>query len=325
MRIDRTHWGWGIFTVAMVVAGAGWYVYETRFGAASVRTWSGGSLAGLSLGTAGYVCMILAALLGARKKVRTWRFGRAKTWMRLHLWLGTAALPLIWLHGGFRHGGPTTEVLMWLLYVVFASGVIGLVLQTVMPRRLIDDVPTETVADQIDMVLSHLATDARLAAAVAGPENGTPIEEWRRATLKEIRSRYEQNLMSEARMNALVQATQNAPLRGSEPIGLAYKTQIAPFMAGKTAGAAAALAVPTRAQEVFAGLQVPPTVTDAALLRRSVQELEQVVTERRDLLRQRRYQKFLHAWLVAHIPLSLALIVLGGVHAVMALRYVWRW
>jgi len=39
------------------------------------------------------------------------------------------------------------------------------------------------------------------------------------------------------------------------------------------------------------------------------------------LLRQERLHRWLHGWLLLHIPLSLALILLGAVHAVMALRY----
>jgi hypothetical protein len=36
---------------------------------------------------------------------------------------------------------------------------------------------------------------------------------------------------------------------------------------------------------------------------------------------QGRLHLWLHGWLLLHIPLSLALILLGAVHAVMALRY----
>jgi len=31
--------------------------------------------------------------------------------------------------------------------------------------------------------------------------------------------------------------------------------------------------------------------------------------------------RWLHGWLLLHIPFSLALILLGAIHAVMALRY----
>ncbi len=47
--------------------------------------------------------MLFAGLLGARKKVPLWRIGRAKVWMRGHLWLGVLSLPMILYHVGF-HG-----------------------------------------------------------------------------------------------------------------------------------------------------------------------------------------------------------------------------
>jgi hypothetical protein len=39
------------------------------------------------------------------------------------------------------------------------------------------------------------------------------------------------------------------------------------------------------------------------------------------LVLQERLHHWLHGWLLVHIPLSLALIGLGFVHAVVALRY----
>jgi len=39
------------------------------------------------------------------------------------------------------------------------------------------------------------------------------------------------------------------------------------------------------------------------------------------LTRQARLHRWLHAWLLVHVPLSIALILLGAVHAVVALRY----
>jgi hypothetical protein len=30
---------------------------------------------------------------------------------------------------------------------------------------------------------------------------------------------------------------------------------------------------------------------------------------------------WLHVWLLVHVPLSIALLVLGGVHAILALRF----
>jgi hypothetical protein len=50
-------------------------------------------------------------------------------------------------------------------------------------------------------------------------------------------------------------------------------------------------------------------------------DLEDICEEQRQLNRQVRLYHWLHAWLLVHVPLSVLLLVLGGVHAIMALRY----
>lgn len=50
-------------------------------------------------------------------------------------------------------------------------------------------------------------------------------------------------------------------------------------------------------------------------------DLESICEEQRQLNRQIRLYHWLHGWLLVHVPLSIMLLVLGGVHAVMALRY----
>ena len=58
-----------------------------------------------------------------------------------------------------------------------------------------------------------------------------------------------------------------------------------------------------------------------AVLHPAVNDLEGICEEERQLILQRRIYHWLHAWLLVHVPLSIALLVLGGVHAVLALRY----
>ena len=156
MRIDRTHRRWAIaaaciFAIALIA-----YVPY----ALSNRGASGGSALGLIYGSAGFACMIFAALLGFRKRFPIWRIGRAQNWMRGHLWLGLLSLPLILFHGGFHFGGLLTTVLMWLLIALVLSGIMGAVLQHYMPRVLTQQLPTETIYDQIDRVRDQLLSEA---------------------------------------------------------------------------------------------------------------------------------------------------------------------
>ena len=72
-----------------------------------------------------------------------------------------------------------------------------------------------------------------------------------------------------------------------------------------------------KAHGAFSGLQtLMPQAAQA-----TVQDLEDICDEARQLVRQERLHHLLHGWLLVHIPISLALILLGAVHAVMALRY----
>lgn len=69
------------------------------------------------------------------------------------------------------------------------------------------------------------------------------------------------------------------------------------------------------------GLVEPLRALAPTAFRSVLDDLESICEEQRQLTRQRRLYHFLHAWLLVHVPLSIALLVLGGVHAVMALRY----
>jgi hypothetical protein len=60
---------------------------------------------------------------------------------------------------------------------------------------------------------------------------------------------------------------------------------------------------------------VPPSVGDV------VDEIQDICEERRQLAVQRRLHHWLHGWLLVHVPLSYALLLLSIVHAVVALRY----
>ena len=57
------------------------------------------------------------------------------------------------------------------------------------------------------------------------------------------------------------------------------------------------------------------------VLQETVSELESICDERRQLADQKRLHHVMHGWLLVHVPLSMALLLLGAVHAVVALRY----
>ncbi len=70
-----------------------------------------------------------------------------------------------------------------------------------------------------------------------------------------------------------------------------------------------------------ANLFDPLRVLVAAPLHGVLDDLENICEEERQLNRQIRLYHWLHGWLLVHVPFSIVLLILGGVHAVMALRY----
>src|SRR5258708_17923187 len=157
MRMDKTQRGWALASVAILAISVVVYVV---YSSGSPQDARGGSTLGLAFGVMGFAFMIFGAALGARKRVPTWRVGRAQAWMRGHVWVGFLALPMILFQGGFHFGGTLTQVLMWLLIITVLSGVFGAALQHYIPRLMTADVPLETIYDEIGHVRTLLREEA---------------------------------------------------------------------------------------------------------------------------------------------------------------------
>src|SRR5258705_1934489 len=167
MLIDSSHRKWiGLCVVVLAVSTAVYVPYVRN----ALNGPGGGSAVGLTFGIVGSILMVFAGVLGARRKVPMWQIGRATFWMRGHIWLGLLSYPLILFHGGFGLGGPLTLALMVLFTIVIISGILGLLLQQVMPRLLLMRVPLETVYEQIDSIVGQLRAESdELVAAACGP------------------------------------------------------------------------------------------------------------------------------------------------------------
>jgi hypothetical protein len=311
MLIDRTHRAW---IVASVVGLAGATAVYVPYARAALNGPSGGTWLGLGFGLVGFAFMLVAGLLGARRAVPTWRIGRGTTWMRAHIWLGLLSVPLILFHGGFGLGGPLTTVLMVLFIAVVLSGIAGVLLQQALPRLLLTRVPLETVYEQIDaVVLQLLAESDGLVAAACGPLPVAPA-------VVAHRGRAGGGVASpragSPRSSPRTRPAALAPLPESSALRDAYLRDIRPFLdpARRPDGA---LGTPGRAATLFRYLRttLPPA------LQETVGELERICDERRQLADQKRLHHVLHGWLLVHVPLSYAVLLLGAVHAVVALRY----
>jgi hypothetical protein len=244
--------------------------------------------------------MLYAGLIGARRKVRIWRIGRAQTWMRGHLWLGLLSLPLIVFHAGFTFGAALTSVLMWLFVVVIASGLVGAWLQHTMPRRMLRDIPMETIFEQIDHVRAQLRAEADTVVA----------EACGKLELETVAMAAEGQAAAAALAStARIDAEDSAPLREF------YLREMRPFL--ESPAAAHPLGDSTKAVLRFEKLRALVPV----VFHPPVSDLENICEEERQLSVQARMHTVLHGWQLVHVPLSVALLVLAAVHIVVALRY----
>ena len=326
MRMDRTQRGWAFASLGILAISAIVYILYAFHAPQGPR---GGSATGLLFGILGFAFMIFAALLGARKRVPTWRIGRAQAWMRGHLWLGFLALPLILFHGGFQFGGTLTRVLMWLLIITVFSGVFGAALQHYIPRMMTTDVPLETIYEEIARVRALLREEADRAIESLCGNLGlakSTAEELQRAggfsALRPIAA-----TAAPLRTSAAVSAGASAAVAAAPEIVLLNEEESAPLRRFFLQEMRPFLEHPNQrgqgftdaatARGAFSGLRT--LLPDAA--HATLSDLEDICDEARQLTRQERLHRWLHGWLLLHIPLSLALILLGAVHAVMALRY----
>jgi hypothetical protein len=314
MRIDRSQRTWAMaFGAIFLFSGVAYFVYARN----AISGPRGGSPLGLTFGISGFAFMLFAALLGARKRVPVWRLGRAQAWMRGHLWLGMLSLPVILFHGGFHFGGTLTFVLMCMLIFTVVSGLFGAALQHYIPRVMTTDVPFETIYDEIGHVRNLLLEEAdRAMEALCGSlgMRRSSGEEIQRAggytAMRPTATTTKGAAVAAATEIVLLSEEESAPLRRF------YLNEMRPFLE-RPAERRLLLYDAARAQIGFSGVRtlLPARAHD------TIDDLQDICEEARQLQKQRRLHHWLHVWLLVHIPISLALIVLGAVHAVMALKY----
>jgi hypothetical protein len=290
LLLDSTHKRWFLVTVVLTVVAVAVYVFFNR------RTpVTGGSTVGLWYGAASAALMVYAGLLSYhRRRMRSNRLGNRKTWLRGHIWLGLLSGPLAVLHSGCSWGGPLERALWGVLIAVLVSGVIGFVLQNVLPRLLTMRVPCEAPYEQIPHMVQVMRQKADgLTDAICGAleEDEQDIESTRGAA----------------------KLAQNGPSQ----LRQFYERDIRPFFVSK----------PPRRSPMINAMQTQARLAKVRMLdgledkQEQIDQLAALCEERRLLLEQERIYFWLHAWLALHVPLSAALLVLGVAHAVMSLYY----
>lgn len=288
MLVDRKHIPWALGTTLVGAAASWWYVADAPN---HLNGPSGSTVVGLTLGSASLAIMLFCAALSLKRKVPHWRLGKASTWLRGHIWLGLLSCLLVGLHAAFKLGGTATTLLWILLAATTISGLFGVLLQQFVPRLLLHSVPGETIAQQLERRLSDLPAMAeRIVVQFAGSVD-RPAPAWNPE-----------------------EAMPGKPPAGGEPIRRFYVDHLVRYLSGRPGGD---LDDPHRAENLFSALHtLTPAHAHAAIA-----ELNAIYHLRRDLGRQRRLMQVLFAWLIIHVPLSWALLVLVVAHAVTALRF----
>ena len=306
MLIDSTHRKWFVGSIVGLAVATAVYVPYALHAPQGPR---GGSALGLTYGIVGSLFMLFVGLLGLRKKFPVWRVGRAQSWMRGHLWLGFLSFPLILFHGGFHFGGTLTRVLMWLFILVWVSGMVGAALQHYMPRFQTAQLPMETIYEQIDRVRGQLVEEA-----------GNLVEETCSALEGEVSRASDRQRAMSASAGTQGGLTVASGLQANQQVSTQLRQflddEMRPYL--ERAGAhSMTLGKSAQAQTMFQQFRVllPPE------LHSNLDDLENICEEKRQLDKQSRLHKILHGWLLVHIPLSYALLLLGAVHAYVALKF----
>ncbi|MGH9544713.1 MAG: hypothetical protein ACRD23_05810 [Terriglobales bacterium] len=306
MLIDRSHKKW--FAASIVILAGATVVFIT-YAVGTPQGVSGRRGFGLACGITGFTFMLVAALLGARKKVPVWRLGRMQTWMRAHLWLGFLSFPLILFHADFHTGGKLTTVLVWLFAFVYASGILGAALQHFLPHFYTTQVPMETIFEQIGHVREQLLTEAQKLIEDAA----TSLEgDFAKASDQQRASAASAGTMGDFSVGTGLQTDEQAAFE----LRKFFRDELKPFLESPRSRRVN-LREAARARAAFRQLRI----LVPASLESTLEDLENIYEETRQLEMQSRLHKALHLWLFVHVPLSYTLLVLAAVHAVVALRY----
>jgi hypothetical protein len=243
---------------------------------------------GILCGIIGGLIVLFEMLILPRKWFRGKRLGgNTRVWMKWHIWMGLVCLPVILIHAGFGFGGLLPAVTLALFLLVTVSGIWGLIMQQWLPQMLLEDIPGETVASQINRMGDYHADEAdRL---ITGLVTVPPEAE------------YATPLISGPLAAELVTFRDDVLL---------------PYLQDGSRSRSP-LATPADAEQRFGRLReaVP------AEARPALDRLQELTDLRRRWDAQARINFWLHNWLLFHLPLSVAMTSLMILHAIRALKY----
>jgi hypothetical protein len=295
--LDRRQNRWALATVVVGVLAVALYLWLDYRSPGGL---TGGSTVGLWYGVAGSALMIYAGLLSAHRLFpAAWWMGPRKTWLRGHLWLGSSSVVLIACHAHARLGTGLALALWLVLGAIILTGIYGLVLQQILPGWLARRFPDEAPYGQIPHLCQLFREEADDLVDKVAPTD----------------------------VAAVIPASAALPTYRGPTFAMELRDfhdkEIRPFLAApapRRSRLMSDLWTETRVSALRRrlGLRGGGTSDEASA---ALDRLEELVRDRRRLAEQERMWRWLHGWLLLHVPLSAALLILGVVHVVMSLYY----
>ena len=328
-RFDSLHRAWLLLVLLATSAAAFWYVWVWR---ESGRLPGGGSWPGLTMGiAAGLICFFefglalrKTSLFRTRRSILGIPLGTARHWMAAHIWLGVLAVPLVAMHASWSFGGTLSWLLAWSFIVVIVSGVVGLVLQNVLPRLMTELVPEETVYSQIDELGRQFAVDAVRASELYGG----PAEEGRWDHLLSTSRKTAETTDTGRRISGAPRSVGTMVPRARQPeVDLPAGAQSPELHRALEQGVVEFLLTGQQRSGRFdTSQQIEWYFEDLAQrvrpeARPAVEQLRGLCQRRRQLNLQRTIHFWLHSWLSFHLPLSAAMMWLLVAHILGAVVY----
>src|SRR5271163_3929125 len=205
----------------------------------------------------------------------------------------------IWRIGRAQHwmrGHLWLGTLALLLIFVTISGLIGAYLQHTLPTRMMHEVGYETIYDQIDHIREGLVVEA----------------EQRFQSMTE-----EMAPSTGAGATVVLTYLDTVPELQTElaQYSAFYENELKPYLQN------AIKKSPLKARDYSTAAfeRIRAVLPESG--HKTLKALEEICEEKRQLDHQIILHRTLHGWLLCHLPLSLALILLGFIHAIGAMRY----
>lgn len=123
--------------------------------------WQPGRIGGLVFGTLAAVLFINAGLYPWRRRWRTRPLGTARRWLHLHVYGSVLAFLFVLIHVGFRWpAGMMGWLLLLLSFWATATGLLGVWLQTAVPRMMARRLTVEAIYERIPELVRALVAEA---------------------------------------------------------------------------------------------------------------------------------------------------------------------